>query len=605
MRTCIRLVTLCWVAAIACGASAPGAYGGVAFAGKAGKLDLQQFHPAATSTGYLSLDDPSVLPEWHGAAGLYLSLGRDALVLRDGNQTVPAGHIVRQQVWLEAMGSIGFFNRFEVGLALPIALSQGGDRAPSGYDVASALRGQRGGALGDLRLDGKILLFDRSVRTRHHLALALIVGLTAPTSTRDLAGESNATARPRLAFEWEFHRLHLVSSFGAILRARAQVLGLDVTHQLTFGVGARVRLWRALEAYGEVRGAVDVALPRGVALTSVDAPGEVEVGLGWQTSFGLRPFVAGGAGLGRGYGDPTFRILVGARYLPPAVAKEAPWNDEDADHDGVPNGIDRCLRDAGPAANSGCPEGDLDGDQVIDRLDECPERSGPAANSGCPDYDTDGDNIPDRLDKCPKQQGSRQNAGCPARDSDADGVPDVIDRCRDKPGSADNDGCPDIDSDGDGLVDRLDKCPFEAEVYNDQQDDDGCPDAGVALAELAAGQIAFFEPIQFDKDGASEKLSAKSVRVLSAAAALLRSHVELTRIRVDGHTDDRGNSVDNLDLSLARAQLVRRFLVERGKVAPERVVAQGFGGDRPLVDNATPQNRARNRRIEITVLESK
>ncbi|MEO6950792.1 MAG: OmpA family protein [Polyangia bacterium] len=601
MRACLRFAATCWVAALVCGASLSGSSG----LARADKLDLQQFHPAATSTGYLSLDDPSVLPAWRAAVGLYLSDGHDALVLRDGNQIVPSGHIVQHQVWLEAMGSIGFFNRFEVGLALPVALYQGGDAAPSGYDVAAALRGQRGAGLGDLRLDGKILLFDRSIHRHHHLALALVIGLTAPTSTQDLAGEHNATSRPRLVFEWAFHRLHLVSTFGAVLRARAEVLGIDVTHQLTFGLGARVRIWSGLEAYGEIRGAVDVALPRGVALKSVDAPGEFEVGLGWQTKVGLRPFLAGGAGLGRGYGDPTFRVLVGARYAIPAMKKEAPWVDEDADHDGVPNGLDRCLTEAGPAANGGCPDGDLDGDQVVDRLDACPERSGPAANNGCPDYDTDGDNIPDRLDKCPKQQGSRQNLGCPARDSDGDGVPDVIDRCRDKPGSAENDGCPDIDSDGDGLVDRLDKCPFDAEVYNGEKDDDGCPETAPALADLAAGQVALFEPIVFDKDGAGEKLSAKSTRVLLAAAALLRNHVEIARVRIEGHTDDRGSPVDNLDLSLARAQLVRHFLVEEGKVAPERVMAQGFGGDRPLVDNATPQGRARNRRIEITVLESK
>ena len=571
----------------------------------ADKVDVQQFHPAATSTGYPSLDEPSVLPAFRGAVGLFLSDAHDALVLRDGNQIVPAGHIVTHQVWLEAMGSVGFLDRFEVGLALPVVLTQAGDASPAGYDVAAALRSQRGAALGDLRLDGKILLADRTVHRLHQLALALVVGLTAPTSTKDLAGEHNATGRPRLVFEWSIHRLHLVSSFGAILRARAALLDLPVTHQLTFGVGTRIGVWRGIEVYGELRGAVDVGLPRGVALRGTDAPGEVEVGVGYQTSFGLRAFVGGGAGLGRGYGDPTFRVLLGARYTLPAMKKEAPWADEDFDHDGLPNGIDRCVRDAGPASNGGCPDGDLDGDQVVDRLDECPERSGPAANNGCPDYDTDGDNIPDRLDRCPKQQGSRQNNGCPARDSDSDGVPDVVDRCRDKPGSADNDGCPDIDSDGDGVVDRLDSCPFEPEVYNGVADDDGCTDVGPALADLVAGQIALFEPVVFDKDGAGEKLSPKSTRVLAAAAALLRNHVELTRVRIDGHTDNRGKPVDNLDLSLARAQLVRHFFIEQGKIAAERVTAQGFGGDRPLVDNATLQGRARNRRIEVTVLQTK
>ena len=81
------------------------------------------------------------------------------------------------------------------------------------------------------------------------------------------------------------------------------------------------------------------------------------------------------------------------------------------------------------------------------------------------------------------------------------------------------------------------------------------------------------------------------------------AHKELLRLRIDGHTDDRGNAVDNLDLSLARAQLVRRWLIDNGRVDAARLTAQGFGGERPLVDNGTAEKRARNRRVEVIVPE--
>ena len=46
------------------------------------KLDVQQFHPAATSSSYFGLDSPSVVPHLRGSAGLVLSYGHQPLVLR-------------------------------------------------------------------------------------------------------------------------------------------------------------------------------------------------------------------------------------------------------------------------------------------------------------------------------------------------------------------------------------------------------------------------------------------------------------------------------------------------------------------------------------------
>ena len=572
-----------------------------------GRADLQQLHPSATSSGWLGLDGPAVLPHLRGAVGLFLSEGEDALVLRDpSGAVVPTGHLVAHQLWLEAIGSVGLFERFELGLAVPIALTQTGDEDHTATDPAGALRGERGAALGDLRLDGKILLLERrlgSARAPHQLRLALIVGLTLRTATADLAGDEGASGRPRLAFEWAHRRLRLLIESGAVLRARARLLDLDVTHQITWGLGARVRVWRGLEVLAEARGAVGVGLPNGRSLDAAEAPAELDAGVAYAWPLGLTGFAAGGVGLGHGYGVPVGRVVVGARFVIPEQRADLPWAERDDDGDGVLNVEDRCVREPGPAENGGCPDYDTDGDGVLDRSDRCPARVGLRENAGCPDYDTDGDNIPDRLDRCPKEPGPIALAGCPPKDADHDGVPDATDRCPDRPGVAENDGCPDVDSDGDGLVDRLDKCPFDPEVYNGVSDEDGCPDEGVALAALAAGQIAVFEPIAFERDAEGERLTARALQVVAAVAGLLRAHGEVTRVRVDGHTDNRGDAVDNLDLSLQHAQLVRRVLVEKHRIDPKRVAAQGFGGNRPVADNATPQGRARNRRIEITLVE--
>jgi outer membrane protein OmpA-like peptidoglycan-associated protein len=579
------------------------------------KVDLQTFHPPATYSSYLGLDGTDTLPHLRGAAGLYLSDGHDALVLRDASgKLLKGGELVEHQLWLEALGSVGFFDRFEVGLAIPVALYQGGDDAPPGIDVASSLRGERGAALGDLRLDGKVLLVDhvfghvpRGVTSKmmspHRLRLALVVGLTFPTATKALAGDTNVTGRPRFALEYAYRRLRLVLDVGAVFRARSALLDLDVTHQFTWGLGARILLWRGLEILGEARGAVGVAPPPGAHIGIAEAPAEIDAGFSYRWRVDLHAFIAGGVGLGDGFGNPTYRVLIGFRYTAPERKRDLTWAEEDSDHDGILNQVDRCPNEPGPAENEGCPDLDSDSDGIIDRLDRCPDRAGVPINGGCPDYDTDGDNVPDRLDKCPNERGSPAFGGCPQLDTDKDGVPDTVDRCPDKPGPVENDGCPDIDSDGDGLVDRLDKCPFDAEVYNGVTDEDGCPDVGPELAAVTNGQITIFEPIVFIIDGGVEKPSGRSLKIIAAVGALLKAHTEIKRLRVDGHTDNRGGALLNLELSLKRAQSVRRVLVERWKIDPKRVTAQGFGPDRPLDDNTTEKGRARNRRIEFTILE--
>ncbi|MFM9940139.1 MAG: OmpA family protein [Hyphomicrobiaceae bacterium] len=72
------------------------------------------------------------------------------------------------------------------------------------------------------------------------------------------------------------------------------------------------------------------------------------------------------------------------------------------------------------------------------------------------------------------------------------------------------------------------------------------------------------------------------------------------RIEVQGHTDSEGAPDRNQRLSERRAQAVVDYLVRAG-VRPERLAAVGLGQDRPVAPNDTPENKARNRRIEFTV----
>ena len=73
------------------------------------------------------------------------------------------------------------------------------------------------------------------------------------------------------------------------------------------------------------------------------------------------------------------------------------------------------------------------------------------------------------------------------------------------------------------------------------------------------------------------------------------------RIRVEGHTDNQGDDAVNQQVSQARAEAVRDFLISQG-IGTTRVEAVGYGETRPIDTNSTEAGRARNRRIEFRVL---
>ncbi|MEM9343274.1 MAG: OmpA family protein [Pseudomonadota bacterium] len=71
-------------------------------------------------------------------------------------------------------------------------------------------------------------------------------------------------------------------------------------------------------------------------------------------------------------------------------------------------------------------------------------------------------------------------------------------------------------------------------------------------------------------------------------------------VSIVGHTDNTGDAAYNQDLSERRAGSVRAILVGSG-VAANRIVAIGAGEDQPIASNLTPEGRAQNRRVDITI----
>ena len=94
-------------------------------------------------------------------------------------------------------------------------------------------------------------------------------------------------------------------------------------------------------------------------------------------------------------------------------------------------------------------------------------------------------------------------------------------------------------------------------------------------------------------------LPSAQTKLNDVADALTKQDKDST-IVVEGHTDSQGAAQMNQDLSQKRAEAVRTYLVSRG-IAADRITATGFGPSRGIADNASPEGRANNRRVEIVV----
>lgn len=186
--------------------------------------------------------------------------------------------------------------------------------------------------------------------------------------------------------------------------------------------------------------------------------------------------------------------------------------------------------------------------------------------------------------------------GPPGEDLDHDGVPNAKDACPTVPGRPELDGCP--DDDADGIPNPDDRCPQVA----GPAENEGCPlEEGEPLVEIEAERLSLKDSIHFDTD--RDTIKPESFPVLDQVARLLAAHPELRRLRVEGHTDNVGPAAYNKGLSARRASAVVRYLVGKG-IAAERLAAEGVGLERPIATNETALGRAKNRRVEFTILGS-
>lgn len=221
---------------------------------------------------------------------------------------------------------------------------------------------------------------------------------------------------------------------------------------------------------------------------------------------------------------------------------------------------------------------DTDLDGVTDDFDKCPTVSGDIATFGCPDNDKDG--IQNSLDLCPDVAGTSSANGCP--DSDLDGVTDLFDDCPTRTGNTLT-GC--LDTDYDGVIDSLDLCPtsFGLPTLN------GCNTL-----------MIYFDVDQSDLN----KLDTLRLTSIVSDLQAYDNDVEQPIVLfIEGHTDATGSYSYNDKLAENRALEVSCLVQDiSSKIGLQISIETSFYGERkPLNENKTVSERAKNRRVELRI----
>lgn len=120
---------------------------------------------------------------------------------------------------------------------------------------------------------------------------------------------------------------------------------------------------------------------------------------------------------------------------------------------------------------------------------------------------------------------------------------------------------------------------------------------------LTGSQIDVLGNIEFDTASDKIKQTPQTIGILTTLATAGKAYPQITKLRVEGHTDTDGNEANNQQLSERRAQAVVRWLTDNG-IEANRLIGVGCGSRDPLADNTTPEGKQRNRRTEFDIEEA-
>ncbi len=276
---------------------------------------LERFQPQAGAGDVLGVQSAAVSPHLMPQILVYASYAdvplRAVTVTDEGvRQTLAAS-----QTTMTVSGAIGLFNRVEVGLAVPVVITQA---VGAGVVDPGLSAGGSQVALADLRVQAKVRLLDVGP-----FSFAASLPVTLPTAGgAAYAGYAGPTATPTVIGQWNGPRRSAVLlDLGVAIRQQQQLLNLTVGSAFTWAVAGKIDLVPKYDvsAMASVGGELGFA-----GAGAVQAPLEAIVAVRWMPIKGLALTLGAGPGLSPGYGTPRFRVVASLGWVPSDDAESRP-----------------------------------------------------------------------------------------------------------------------------------------------------------------------------------------------------------------------------------------------------------------------------------------
>jgi outer membrane protein OmpA-like peptidoglycan-associated protein len=589
-------------------------------------MDLQLYWPSPGPGNYFTVRGTPLLPNMNMGVNLLFHYQRNPffveLIEKEANITRKrVFKPIKYQVGMEILWALGILNRAQLGIAFPAVIDQEGDNM-QGY-IPGEFEKVKAHLMRDIRFDlkGRILGPDPLDPFWEGLGLGIAFEFSIPTGDREnFAGNKGLVFSPALIADYTHSRFSLALNLGARIREKSQTdffkekdklegdkIEFKIGNQFTYGLGAQVyfmdKRLSALIDFTGLYGREDKENPieiRGGIRGIPDKHRDLTITVG-----------AGAGIITEGYGSPEVRVIGELIYAPlnydrdhdgifdrqdrclsepedkDEFEDEDGCPDPDDDKDGISDKLDKCRLEAEDKDKfedkDGCPDPDNDKDEILDEKDKCPDEAEDKDKfedeDGCLDPDNDKDEVLDDKDSCPQELEDKDEFedkdGCPDPDNDKDEILDEKDKCpdeaEDKDKFEDKDGCPELDNDKDGVFDTTDKCPEEKEVINGKDDEDGCPDKGRPQVQIKEERLLIKKRVAFPKD--SIELEDPLSSILNQIALTLIAHSEIKKIEIRGFADKVGDTPENKELALKRAEKIKSYLIAKG-VKAERLEAK-------------------------------
>jgi len=498
------------------------------------EINAQTFRPNVDGRRLLWLDDAAKGESGFVGRGLLQYVDDPLVYLGRDDEEIEIVSSVLQLDLLAALraGPVRF------GVDVPIYLLSDGE--PNGTETG----------LGDLGLDGKVVLLDKAV------SLGVGGRLYLPTATVETAlGSPNVGYEVSAIASADVGPVLLAANLGTRGGPPAELENIALDDAFLVRLGAALRLSPVVDTALEFNGQIPYSAP----LSNIDGSPLEALG-----SLSLRPrrsdwVVRAGAGTGitTGIGSPDYRFVLGVGFE---------------------------------------PRGEIRADDVCPEVAECP----PVADR-CPDEEEDVDGFEDD-DGCydptiVEVLVVEEGSGDPIE------VARIVVESDKERISGTTPFTEPVDAEQVTIQARARGYSSASVRYAVQ----GGPPKQVVIPlrkldppepEVTAERIDLKDTIEFET--ASSVIKAESFELLDEAVAILEDYPEIEILRIEGHTDRHGGDESNLRLSRRRADAVRQYFIHAG-IAESRLESVGYGEARPVDPRPTPEADAKNRRVDFFV----